>query len=59
MVRKYYQSLGLEPKRMGALSYGKEKPSCFESSEGCWSKNRRGETKISAPAVGQSGKKDE
>ena len=45
-VRNYYLSLGIDPERMGSLSYGKEKPSCNESTEECWVKNRRVETKI-------------
>lgn len=48
IVRKYYLALGIEPERVGSLSYGKEKLLCFEQSEDCWSKNRRVETKIRA-----------
>lgn len=47
-VCKYYISLGINPKRIGALSYGKEKPVCVESTEECWAKNRRAETKVRA-----------
>ena len=50
-VWKYYSSLGVEPKKMGSLSYGKEKPLCVENSEPCWSQNRRVETKIRASKV--------
>lgn len=57
-VRKYYISLGLNPKRLGTLSYGKEKPICHESNEGCWSQNRRAETKVHAPAVGEKGEEE-
>ena len=45
-VRRYYISLGLDAKRLGSLSYGKEKPSCAESSEDCWTQNRRVESKV-------------
>lgn len=48
IVRKYYLALGIEPERVGSLSYGEEKLLCFEHSEDCWSKNRRVETKIRA-----------
>ena len=45
-VRRYYISLGLDPKRIGSLSYGKEKPVCEDGTEDCKSKNRRVETKV-------------
>lgn len=54
-VRKYYVSLGIAPKRIGAISFGKEKAVCKEDTEECWSQNRRAETKVSAPKVGQNG----
>lgn len=58
-VRKYYLSLGIQPKRIGSLSYGKEKPVCLESSEECWLKNRRAETKVRADKLADNGKKRE
>lgn len=58
-VRKYYISLGIKPNRVGSLSYGKEKPNCLESSEECWSKNRRAETKVRADKVADNEKKRE
>ena len=33
---------GVAPERIHTVSYGKEKPFCTESSEACWSQNRRG-----------------
>ncbi len=50
-VRKYYMSLGIRPKRMGSLSYGKEKPDCIQSTEDCWYQNRRAETKVREPKI--------
>lgn len=44
-VRQYYMSLGLSGSRIATISYGKENPTCSEASEGCWAKNRRGQTK--------------
>jgi len=38
---KYLGTLGIGADRMTAISYGKEKPSCTEHNEACWSKNRR------------------
>ena len=55
-VRKYYISLGLEPKHIGSLSYGKERPVCKESTDDCYNKNRRAESKVHVPAVGKNGK---
>jgi len=45
-VRQYYISLGINSKRLGALSYGKEKAVCADNTENCWSQNRRVETKV-------------
>ncbi len=45
-VRQYYISLGLSGTRAATISYGKENPICTDHSEDCWSKNRRGVTKV-------------
>ena len=55
-MRKYYISLGVTPRKIGAISYGKEKPLCNENTEECWSTNRRGETKVSVNKVVENGK---
>lgn len=44
-VRDYYINLGVDGTRVATISYGKEQPVCTESSEECWSKNRRAETR--------------
>jgi peptidoglycan-associated lipoprotein len=41
-VKKYIVSLGISADRISTVSYGKEKPFCMESNEGCWQQNRRG-----------------
>jgi peptidoglycan-associated lipoprotein len=41
-VKNYLVSLGISADRMSTVSYGKEKPVCAESNEGCWQQNRRG-----------------
>ena len=46
-VRKYYVRLGLPSSSITTVSYGKEKPLCFEMNETCHAKNRRAETLIS------------
>jgi peptidoglycan-associated lipoprotein len=40
-AKSYLVSLGIPSGRSKTISYGKEKPLCTESSEECWSKNRR------------------
>jgi len=43
-VRDYYVMLGIPGSRVSTISYGKERPLCRESTESCWSANRRAET---------------
>ena len=40
-AKKYLTDLGIAAGRISLISYGKEKPICTESNEGCWQKNRR------------------
>ncbi len=40
-TKEFLTQLGVSADRLRTISYGKERPSCTESSEGCWSKNRR------------------
>jgi peptidoglycan-associated lipoprotein len=40
-ARDYLVSLGVESSRLRTLSYGEERPTCTESEESCWSRNRR------------------
>ncbi len=42
-AKEYLQNLGIAAGSIKTISYGKEKPTCTESNEGCWSKNRRDE----------------
>ena len=57
-VRKYYISLGIDPKRVGSLSFGKEKPLCAEMGESCWFQNRRVETKVRSLKVANGHNKE-
>ncbi len=41
-------ALGVEAGRLRATSYGKEQPVCGESSEDCWSRNRRARLKVAS-----------
>ena len=44
---RYLNALGISTARMATVSYGEERPVCLEKNEACWSKNRRGEFKLS------------
>lgn len=46
-VREYLISLGVDANRLEAKSYGKERPTCAESDESCYSQNRRGYSAVS------------
>lgn len=45
-AKKYLVSLGVEESRIKTISYGKEKPRCFEHTPACWRINRRDEFKV-------------
>ncbi|HEX6463551.1 MAG TPA: peptidoglycan-associated lipoprotein Pal [Vicinamibacterales bacterium] len=47
-VTQYLESLGVSPTRIGTESMGKEAPFCKDSTESCWSQNRRGHFVITA-----------
>jgi len=50
-VKEYLVSLGVSAARVDTISYGKERPVCTESTEDCWSQNRRGVTTIAGGAA--------
>ncbi len=64
-VREYYIRLGVPGASLATISYGKESPTCSESTEDCWTQNRRAETGVrsrtpapapaAAPAPGTDG----
>lgn len=41
-IRNYLVELGVAPKQLSVVSYGKERPVCTEHAESCYSQNRRG-----------------
>lgn len=43
-VRDYYIRMGVSGARVATISFGKEQQVCSESTEECWSRNRRAET---------------
>ncbi|TBV80107.1 MAG: peptidoglycan-associated lipoprotein Pal [Desulfobulbaceae bacterium] len=40
-AKKYLMDLGVTAGRLETISFGEERPICFESDESCWSLNRR------------------
>ena len=50
-VKEYLVSLGVTSGRIDTISYGKERPTCTESTEECWAQNRRGVTAITSGAA--------
>jgi peptidoglycan-associated lipoprotein len=49
-VKEFLVSLGVSTARVDTISYGKERPMCTESNEGCWAQNRRGITVVAGGA---------
>lgn len=41
-ARAYLVELGVSPKQLAIVSYGKERPFCMDHSESCYQQNRRG-----------------
>ena len=46
-TRQYLVSQGVDSRNVHTISYGEEKPFCFESSENCWHENRRAHFMVS------------
>ena len=40
-TKRYLVSQGIDSSRINIISFGEEKPFCFDSNEGCWFQNRR------------------
>ncbi len=49
-VKKSLILLGVKEDQVESVSLGKEKPSCTESTEDCWSKNRRADILYKGPS---------
>ena len=45
-VMDYFVALGIDRNRLKTISYGKERPTCSEPNEACWSQNRRSVTTL-------------
>lgn len=48
-VAQALQAQGASSGQITVVSYGEERPECRESSEGCWSKNRRADLNYTVP----------
>ena len=47
-VKAYYVRLGIPAGKITTVSYGKEKPVCYEATTACWQENRRADTLLTA-----------
>lgn len=43
-VKAYYVRMGIPAANITTVSYGEEKPVCYEATQSCWAKNRRADT---------------
>lgn len=50
-ARDFLVSQGVDASRISTVSYGKERPSCTQSTESCWAQNRNSITVITSGAV--------
>jgi len=46
-ARSYLAEVGVSPKQVAIVSYGKERPFCFDRDESCYQQNRRGHMLLS------------
>ena len=46
-TKKFLVSQGVDSSRVNIISYGEEKPFCFDSNESCWYQNRRAHFMVS------------
>ena len=47
-VKAYYVRLGVPADKVATVSYGEEKPVCYEAPQACWAQNRRADTLLQA-----------
>ena len=47
-VKAYYVRLGVPANKIATVSYGEEKPVCYEATNACWAQNRRADTLLQA-----------
>lgn len=47
-IKAYYVRLGIPADKIATVSYGEEKPVCYEATQACWAENRRADTLLQA-----------
>jgi peptidoglycan-associated lipoprotein len=50
-ARDFLVSQGVDASRISVVSYGKERPSCTQSTEQCWAQNRNATTTVTSGAA--------
>jgi peptidoglycan-associated lipoprotein len=50
-AKRYLTDRGIDGSRIEVVSFGEERPTCTEESEGCWSRNRRDEFEITGGQI--------
>ncbi len=56
-TKSYLINLGVDENRIRIISYGEEKPFCFESNEICWYQNRRAHFLVAMPGLSHVNKR--
>ncbi len=57
-VKRFLSERGVDAERVEIVSFGKERPTCEEQAEACWSRNRRAEFEITAGGATLAGAGD-
>ena len=47
-VKAFFSERGIDASRVEIASFGRERPTCSEEAESCWSRNRRAEFEVTA-----------
>ena len=50
-AKRYLTDRGIDGSRIEVVSFGEERPTCTDESEGCWSRNRRDEFEITGGQI--------
>ena len=50
-AKRYLTDRGVDGSRIEIVSFGEERPTCTDESEGCWSRNRRDEFEITGGQI--------
>ena len=50
-AKRYLTDRGIDVSRIEIVSFGEERPTCTDESEGCWSRNRRDEFEITGGQI--------